>query len=535
DRATVLVIKNIPEDTNISDWRKLIKSIENKVNIAEKASVAWNKIDRAEKTISQIQKITSEFRSIASGIPIKERWMEGMGYDFTKSVTNLGNNCTQANVTIARESLYSASIIKFIDMWKNARDYETAIGENTCNAENIPSEQSRISEWWNEAPSVIVVRKTDYSILPVNEDELWMHMEACETRDANWKSYCDGTLPTIEKRRDEEFRWANGALRDALDIIPKSHPDKSKIEQIVKPLINGDEVVWHTAELQTVFSPFSPDRIKGQIDAIDAQLEELSFKVAKDEWLNYLGDDIETQTALESLLIHYRKNYGRIHDSFHESFEKVLPSAPIWITTAQSSQSIPMEPDIFDLLVIDEATQCTLTNILPMIYRAKRIAVIGDPEQLPAIGTIGHVAEMSLAAKFGIIDWLDFLGHAENDVFKAAVHCLPRRRADIISLVEHYRSHPQIIGFVNQHVYQKRLRLRKGSDQSKTTTFGGGMHTRQVNGFCTRGPRGRSWVNIPEVDEVCKLVSELRDCADLSPFHASSVKPLKLFLAAVFE
>ncbi len=42
-----------------------------------------------------------------------------------------------------------------------------------------------------------------------------------------------------------------------------------------------------------------------------------------------------------------------------------------------------MQPEVFDLLVIDEATQCTLTNLLPMIYRAKRIVVIGDPEQLP--------------------------------------------------------------------------------------------------------------------------------------------------------
>jgi len=195
-----------------------------------------------------------------------------------------------------------------------------------------------------------------------------------------------------------------------------------------------------------------------------------------------------------------------------------------------------MQPEIFDLLVIDEATQCTLTNLLPMIHRAKRIVVIGDPDQLPAIGTIGYEAEKSLAARFGITDTelLELLGHAGNDVYKTAVQCMPFRYADVTSLDEHYRSHPLIIGFANQHVYHKRLRLRKDPDQTNRMPFGAGVYGQQVNGCCERG-KYSSWINPPEVDAVCELVKQLKECEGFGAFTIGVVTPFKPHARAISE
>jgi len=74
--------------------------------------------------------------------------------------------------------------------------------------------------------------------------------------------------------------------------------------------------------------------------------------------------------------------------------------------------------------------------MLPLIFRAKRLVVVGDPEQLPSTESIGVEAERTLAARFGIEEWAEFLGHVGNDVYKTAVGTLPRREADVISLVE---------------------------------------------------------------------------------------------------
>ena len=140
--------------------------------------------------------------------------------------------------------------------------------------------------------------------------------------------------------------------------------------------------------------------------------------------------------SLDALRDHYRRNSQCIEENAYGHFEQALKAQPVWVTAAMSAQSIPLQPGLFDLLVIDEATQATLTDILPLLFRAKRLVVVGDPEQLPSIESIGVEAERTLAARFGVETWAEHLGHVGNDVYKTAVGTLPRRQADVISLVE---------------------------------------------------------------------------------------------------
>ncbi|MCY4231440.1 MAG: AAA domain-containing protein, partial [Alphaproteobacteria bacterium] len=57
-----------------------------------------------------------------------------------------------------------------------------------------------------------------------------------------------------------------------------------------------------------------------------------------------------------------------------------------WACTALSMQrNFPLEPRLFDLALVDEASQCSLSVALPLAYRTKRLAVIGDPSQLTPI------------------------------------------------------------------------------------------------------------------------------------------------------
>ena len=48
---------------------------------------------------------------------------------------------------------------------------------------------------------------------------------------------------------------------------------------------------------------------------------------------------------------------------------------------------------LFDLVVIDEASQCAIPHVLPLLYRARRALVIGDAMQLPHIAKIGPERE----------------------------------------------------------------------------------------------------------------------------------------------
>ena len=143
------------------------------------------------------------------------------------------------------------------------------------------------------------------------------------------------------------------------------------------------------------------------------------------------------------------------------------------------------------------------------MYRARTLAVIGDDNQLPAIPTIQESEELALARKHGIEEQLALVGHAMNDVYKTAVESLPQRRADVLMLDEHFRSNPQIIGFSNRHIYLQRLELKDPS-WGKRLPVGSGVHMISVAGTTGRGLNGRSWVNVPEGEEVLRACSTLQ-------------------------
>jgi len=140
--------------------------------------------------------------------------------------------------------------------------------------------------------------------------------------------------------------------------------------------------------------------------------------------------------ALGGLRDHYKNDPPHIEESVYPHFQQALTAQPLWVTTATSARSIPMLPGLFDLLVIDDATQCTLTSMLPLIFRAKRLVVIGDPDQLTSTESIDVQAERTLAARFGLEEWLKHLGHAGNSAYKAAVNALPHGKADVTTLTE---------------------------------------------------------------------------------------------------
>jgi superfamily I DNA and/or RNA helicase len=62
---------------------------------------------------------------------------------------------------------------------------------------------------------------------------------------------------------------------------------------------------------------------------------------------------------------------------------------PGWAVTSLSAKGrVPFESGLFDLVVIDEASQCDIASVLPLLFRAKRAVIIGDPQQLRHISRL---------------------------------------------------------------------------------------------------------------------------------------------------
>ena len=188
-------------------------------------------------------------------------------------------------------------------------------------------------------------------------------------------------------------------------------------------------------------------------------------------------------------------------------FQDLLRVLPAWATTALSARKVVPQPAVFDLVVIDEAAACTIAAVLPMLFRARRALIIGDPRQLAPVRPLPAEEDTTYRTAAGLgEEWCDarrlsFVSYSAYDAFARAapaVHLLD----------EHYRCHPQIVSVPNREVYQDRLVVL-------TRTYGLTPQTdpavvwNHVAGRAQRGMSGSGY-NEPEVAAVITTLDDLR-------------------------
>lgn len=67
-----------------------------------------------------------------------------------------------------------------------------------------------------------------------------------------------------------------------------------------------------------------------------------------------------------------------------ESGQVIQDLKPIWLMSPLSvSDTLPLDPDLFDVVIFDEASQIPLEQAIPAVYRAQQVIVVGDEMQLP--------------------------------------------------------------------------------------------------------------------------------------------------------
>lgn len=128
----------------------------------------------------------------------------------------------------------------------------------------------------------------------------------------------------------------------------------------------------------------------------------------------------------------------------HASIRELLASdaaiwidllCPIWLSSPnQIADHFPLQANLFDVVLFDEASQLTLPNALGALYRSKRAVVAGDSQQMSPTTFFGRNWE----------------GH---DLLHQARYYFTN-----CSLTHHYRSSdPALIAFSNRHFYENKL------------------------------------------------------------------------------
>ncbi len=234
----------------------------------------------------------------------------------------------------------------------------------------------------------------------------------------NSLAQCDAELKTLQQNQIE--------CKRSIDSIIASH---SELMSAIEDGRNGIKDISSELHKLSVLSRLRGDNVSAIIS----------------RYKNYLPDRVPWRA--DEIPI-YKNNASSFLDVFRLNA----------VTNLSVKNSYPLSNGFFDLVVIDEASQCDVASALPLIYRAKQLVVIGDPLQLKHISAINVEEEQAIKTH---------LGFDENPLVKYADYSLWDYCCDLITTAEtnnrpvmldcHYRCHPQIIGYSNRMFYEKRL------------------------------------------------------------------------------
>lgn len=200
-----------------------------------------------------------------------------------------------------------------------------------------------------------------------------------------------------------------------------------------------------------------------------------------------------------------------------------------WACTALSmKRNFRLEGGLFDLVIIDEASQCSLATAMPLAYRAKRLAVIGDPNQLNPIVSLSDdwLRRIAESEHFDDGELLNLgIQHKEGSTYRAFEHAGRPAAQHPIVLDEHYRSHPLIARWFNNEFYRGELTIL--TDVAAMPSIDRSIEWIDVPGDAHRGPAG-SWTNLAEARRaVGRLANLVRSAAGtagvVTPFAAQAL------------
>ena len=284
--------------------------------------------------------------------------------------------------------------------------------------------------------------------------------------------------------------WSRARMRVRLDRI--------------RGLGNGDELLGRKRELSA--------RREGQLRELIRAKTLLGLRPRMSESVR------SALVSFSAAVKHYGKGTGakagRWRREMRDSAERASRAAPVWIMPEYKiAEQLPSELASFDLVVLDEASQCDVTSIASLA-RGARCLIVGDEKQVSP-SSVGIPSQRVDALRAEHLAGLPMRNGIDQDasIFDLACRAYPGSH---LMLREHFRCVEPIIRF-STRFYQNRLiplRVPRASER-----FDPPLVDVHVEGASRDG-----YLNAAEatliVDEIAALVAdpahERRDIAVIS-------------------
>lgn len=241
-----------------------------------------------------------------------------------------------------------------------------------------------------------------------------------------------------------------------------------------------------------------------QIRMLKRKQRNLAIDILKGKRREALKGLLRDQVKRQRLIVHTKSLVERKKNLQNrllegEDFKPLMEAFPCWcVTTYAISGSLPMKPGLFDVAIIDEASQCDIASCFPILYRAKKAVIVGDDKQLPHLSFLEKAKEQSFLSQYSIPDKYQLMWRFRtNSMFDLANYY----SMNPVLLDEHFRSLPPVINFSNMEFYGDRMRVMRRNAPSIKALELVQVEDGKVDFDATR--------NLPEVEAVVAKLQEL--------------------------
>ncbi len=299
---------------------------------------------------------------------------------------------------------------------------------------------------------------------------------------------------TRTKKTEKEFIQLSKKLKELsnryYDLEEESGLIKKIRFELLKFRFNGKDSIFH--KLEKLYKENRQNELLTKRH-IESYLNWKKFNLVENDRHTIMDvkKSFSSRTASKREFLQERIDYYPLLNAF-----------PIWMVKLKDIyKSIPLKKNLFDLVIIDEATQCDIASTIPILYRAEKAIIAGDPKQIRHLSFLSRSKQKSLQDfhELSSYDHLDqeFFDYRENSIIDVISEKIDSND-QIAFLNEHFRSLPAIIQFSNQEFYSNALKIMTTKPELQPTE---GLHFHRL-----KGNQNKEGINIKEADLIWKKI-----------------------------
>jgi hypothetical protein len=181
-------------------------------------------------------------------------------------------------------------------------------------------------------------------------------------------------------------------------------------------------------------------------------------------FVRFCKDFAATSSVLASIIRKKQKFPTDSFGSLRDAFPCIIASI------REFAEYIPLKTDMFDLVVIDEASQVSAAQALPALLRAKKVLVLGDAHQFSNVKSTYASNERNAAWVSELLDFFkQSISSEPGSVTRAGKFNVKNSVLDFFEFIrnyevmlrKHFRGYQELISFSSDYFYGNQLQAVK--------------------------------------------------------------------------